>query len=340
LPPVGPRALRPILLAMVAPALLGGIGLEWLIRRSAAPPPLYPLPAFSLVERSGRPATLASLAGHAWVADFIFTRCGGVCPAMTARMARLRRELPPGVHLASFSVDPGHDTQQVLRRYADDVKAGPEWLFVTGPQADLYALATQGFKLEAFEVPPGEAQAGGDGPFLHSSKFALVDRSGQVRSYYDSTDEGAMGRLVRDVERLEAGPATRLPALNAGLNALSALLLATGYVLIRSGRREAHRRAMLAALACSTLFLASYLVHHAHAGSVAFQGQGRARAMYFALLASHVLLAATILPLALVTLSRALGERLEAHRRIARVTLPIWAYVSVTGVVIYWLLYC
>lgn len=130
-----------------------------------------------------------------------------------------------------------------------------------------------------------------------------------------------------------------LPPLNASLNALSAVLLAAGYVLIRAGRRRAHRNCMLGALASSTLFLTSYLVYHYQVGSVRFGGKGLVRAAYFAILLTHTALAAVMVPLILVTLLRALRERFDAHRRIARLTLPIWAYVSVTGVVIYWMLY-
>ena len=130
-----------------------------------------------------------------------------------------------------------------------------------------------------------------------------------------------------------------LPALNAGLNAASALLLAVGWILIRAGRREAHKRAMLSALACSSLFLTSYLVYHAQVGSVRFRGQGPVRTVYFTILISHTILAVTVVPLALVTLVRALQARFDRHRRIARVTLPIWGYVSVTGVIVYWMLY-
>lgn len=130
-----------------------------------------------------------------------------------------------------------------------------------------------------------------------------------------------------------------LPALNAALNAASALFLAVGYTLIRRGRPDAHRRAMLGALACSTVFLASYLVYHAQVGSVRFQGRGPVRAVYFTILLTHTVLAASIVPLVLVTLVRALQRRFDRHRRLARLTLPLWAYVSVTGVVIYWMLY-
>jgi uncharacterized membrane protein YozB (DUF420 family) len=130
-----------------------------------------------------------------------------------------------------------------------------------------------------------------------------------------------------------------LPALNALLNATSAVLLFVGWRLIRRGRREAHRRAMLAAVACSTLFLVSYLVYHAQVGSVRFQGQGPIRAVYFTVLVTHTILATAIVPLVLMTLVRALQERFDRHRRLARVTLPLWGYVSVTGVVIYVMLY-
>lgn len=130
-----------------------------------------------------------------------------------------------------------------------------------------------------------------------------------------------------------------LPTLNAVLNALSAGLLLWGYVLIRSGRREAHRRAMLAAVSCSALFLVSYLTYHAQVGSVRFRGTGAIRTVYFAVLLTHTVLAAAILPLVLVTLRRALRGDFARHRRLARITFPLWAYVSVTGVVVYWMLY-
>jgi uncharacterized membrane protein YozB (DUF420 family) len=130
-----------------------------------------------------------------------------------------------------------------------------------------------------------------------------------------------------------------LPALNAVLNGTSGFLIAAGWVLIRRGHRRAHKRVMLAAVACSALFLVSYLTYHFHVGSVPFQGQGPIRAAYFTILISHTILAVAIVPLVLITVTHGLRERYDRHRRIARVTLPLWAYVSVTGVVIYWMLY-
>jgi uncharacterized membrane protein YozB (DUF420 family) len=130
-----------------------------------------------------------------------------------------------------------------------------------------------------------------------------------------------------------------LPTLNASLNATAAVLLLWGWWLIRRGRREGHRRAMLGAVATSAVFLASYLVYHHEVGSVRFQGEGAVRFVYFAILLSHTILAAAIVPLVLVTLARAARGRFAAHRSIARYALPLWIYVSVTGVVVYWMLY-
>jgi uncharacterized membrane protein YozB (DUF420 family) len=130
-----------------------------------------------------------------------------------------------------------------------------------------------------------------------------------------------------------------LPAVNATLNALAALLLLTGFVLIRNRRWRAHRNVMVAALACSTLFLTSYLIYHSQVGSVRFPGTGAARTVYFTVLISHTLLAAAVPVLAGITVVRAFRGRFQHHMRIARWTLPIWLYVSVTGVVVYWMLY-
>lgn len=130
-----------------------------------------------------------------------------------------------------------------------------------------------------------------------------------------------------------------LPALNATLNGLSAIFILTGYMLIRRGQRELHKRCMLTALVTSSLFLVSYVVYHANAGSRPFPGTGIARPIYFAILITHVILAAAILPLALTTTARGLRAQYTRHVAIARWTLPIWLYVSVTGVVIYLMLY-
>ena len=131
----------------------------------------------------------------------------------------------------------------------------------------------------------------------------------------------------------------QLPILNATLNALSGVLLTTGYLMIRRRRIAAHRACMLAAFTASVLFLTSYLIYHANTGSRPFPGSGPIRVAYFSLLISHIILAATILPMAIVTLKRGLRAQYDRHIQIARWTFPIWMYVSVTGVVIYLMLY-
>jgi uncharacterized membrane protein YozB (DUF420 family) len=130
-----------------------------------------------------------------------------------------------------------------------------------------------------------------------------------------------------------------LPLVNASLNGLATVLLIVGYVCIRQRRIAAHRAAMIAAFVTSVLFLISYLIYHAHAGSRPFPGRGSIRAVYFGILITHIVLAATIPPLAAVTLWRAYRRRFDRHMKIARWTLPLWLYVSITGIVVYLMLY-
>jgi uncharacterized membrane protein YozB (DUF420 family) len=132
---------------------------------------------------------------------------------------------------------------------------------------------------------------------------------------------------------------TDLPALNATLNAIAATLLVIGYALIRRRRIRAHRRVMIGAFVTSTMFLASYLIYHANVGSRPFPGQGPIRIVYLTILITHIILAAAILPMVLITLSYGLRERFERHVPIARWTLPLLLYVSVTGVIVYLMLY-
>jgi len=130
-----------------------------------------------------------------------------------------------------------------------------------------------------------------------------------------------------------------LPVVNASLNALATILLLCGYVAIRRRKIQVHRALMLSAFVTSVLFLISYVIYHAHVGSRPFPGHGPIRTVYFTILVSHIVLAAVIPPLAAVTLWQALRSRFERHVRIARWTLPLWLYVSVTGIVVYWMLY-
>jgi uncharacterized membrane protein YozB (DUF420 family) len=130
-----------------------------------------------------------------------------------------------------------------------------------------------------------------------------------------------------------------LPLLDAALNATTAVLLTIGWTLIRRGRVAQHRAVMVTACGTSTLFLISYLTYHAHIGSKHFTGQGAIRIVYFSILLTHTVLAIVIVPMVLITLSRALRARFDRHRAIAQWTLPVWLYVSVTGVIVYVMLY-
>ena len=281
---------------------------------------------FSLVDQSGRPLRANNLAGHVWITDFIYTTCNGPCPMMTQKMGLLVRALPQDDRLrfVSFSVDPENDTPEVLKQYAATSGAtDPRWLFVTGDRATIYALGQDSFHLVS--------EKGETGP-VHSTFFALVDGSGAVRGFYRMDDALLLRRITSDVAALLPPPTVAgipihtLPTINAVLNTLSALLVGSGFWL-------------LAGCVTSTLFLVSYLTYHFHVGSVHFEGVGWMRPVYYAILISHTSLAVATVPLVFTTVSRALRGRFDRHVAIARWTLPIWLYVSCTGVVVYLLLY-
>lgn len=303
----------------------------------------YPLGSYRFIERSGREITEADLADRVWVAGFIFTRCRMSCPRITGQMAELQEELRgSGVRLVSLSVDPEHDTPSVLSSYAKTAGADSDrWWFLTGPKAATHALILDRFKVPVSE--PSEAERGpGVEDVVHSDRLALVDRGNRVVGYFDANDREAIVRLARKAKRLDNVWSGRLPTINAALNGTCAGLLMLGWVLIRSGRRRAHTATMIAAVAVSALFLACYLVYHflVVKGSVPFQGVGKGvRVAYFSILLSHTVLAVAALPLILTTLYRAARRQFDRHARVARVTFPIWLYVSITGVVVYLMLY-
>jgi protein SCO1/2 len=180
-----------VLLVVAAAALVQRL------RRPDPPPVLGQVPDFTLTNRDGRTVRRSDLAGSPWIADFIFTRCPASCPMMTARLSRLERGLPPdlGVRFVSFTVDPEHDTPEVLQKYAASFKVPDRWLFLTGDKDQLYRLSKEGFKL-GVEINP---QPNTLEPILHSTRFVLVDGEGRIRGYYDGFDEESMGRLERDL---------------------------------------------------------------------------------------------------------------------------------------------
>jgi protein SCO1/2 len=164
------------------------------------------VPAFALVERSGHPLTATDLAGHVWIASFIFTRCGGMCPALTTTLAALLRRVQTSgdqeLRAVTFTVDPTRDDPETLRRYADGFGADPSrWLFVTGDRDAVERLVRDGFRLSIAELPPEERERSPE-PITHSDRFALVDRELRIRGYYHGTDPDDVVRLERDVALL------------------------------------------------------------------------------------------------------------------------------------------
>ncbi|HEY0781141.1 MAG TPA: SCO family protein [Thermoanaerobaculia bacterium] len=186
-----------LLLALCA---IGGAAMFERLHRNPPLPSLGAVPDFTLTNRDGRTVRRADLAGKPWLADFVFTRCGASCPMMSLRLSRLDRELPQegGLKLVSFTVDPDYDTPPVLARYADTFKASDRWLFLTGPHDALYDLSQKGFKLGV------DAAGRSSDAILHSTRFVLVDRHGQIRRYYDAFDSDSMALLAPDVRTVLA----------------------------------------------------------------------------------------------------------------------------------------
>jgi protein SCO1 len=303
----------------------------------------FPLGAFGLVERTGRPVTEADFADRVCITSFIFTRCPLSCPRISSIMRSLQGKLAgTGVTLVSISVDPEYDTPAVLSEYARRFGADADrWWFLTGPKDVVYRVITDRFKLPVQPSSEADQKAGAEA-VEHSDRLALVDH-GKVVGYFDTTDPAAVAALTDRARQLDGATrpwARKLPAVNAGLNASCALLLTLGWFLIRSGRVHAHRAAMIASVIVSATFLACYLLSRYELGFVRYQGVGAARVAYFTVLLSHTLLATCgVVPLVALTLTQALRRRFHRHAAFARVTFPIWMYVSITGVVIYLMLY-
>jgi protein SCO1/2/putative membrane protein len=298
-----------------------------------------PVPDFTLTERNGTVMRRDDLLGKVWVVNFFFTNCQGDCPKTTGSMARLQERLAGwrDVTLVSLTVYPMQDTPERLRAYAADWKADAErWLFLTGPEDAVYELVQKGFAQSVTKNPISKPGYEID----HTFTLMVVDHRGRIRGYVD-------GRLPDEVDRLEVRvkelvQAKYLPTINASLNAGCALLLMLGYASVKRRWIRTHQVLMLSALVVSVVFLAAYLYYHVaitHGQPTRFSGEGTARSVYLVVLVSHTVLAAIVAPLALTTTYLGLTDRVHRHVRLARWTLPLWLYVSVTGVVVYWMLY-
>jgi protein SCO1 len=349
---------RPFAVGLALALVLGVIRAPSEVRAetSLSDEPIGEVSEFTLIERSGREVSKSDLDGKVWVACFFFTRCGTVCPQVTETMHRVQEQVRkvgyPDVVLVSISVDPENDTPEVLQAYATGHGAdGSRWLFLTGKQEDVYRLIRESFRLgvarnEGQDLFPGNE-------ISHSTRLALVDGSGKIRGLYDGRKEDEahepvndVPRLMGDIARLRGGyyPLDQIaqPRTNAVLNTASALLLIAGYLFIRGRRVGLHKTCMLIALAVSGVFLASYLYFHfiiRNGEPRRFSGPEGVRMLYLGILLTHTVLAAATAPLALFTAFLGLTARIPRHKKLARWTLPIWLYVSITGVVVYWMLY-
>lgn len=346
--------------AMLGIALFGitaaFIGKTFFARPDSSSSPLkvsHQLPEFELIDSTGQPFKRTDLKGKTWIADFIFTRCGGPCPTMSLAMSRFQKSIKPGedIKLVSITVDPDFDTQKVLSDYASSYVTKPKlWYFLTGPRQVIRKIVNEDFKLPLGD--PEAKVAPNDPTFiLHSTYFVLVDGKGRVRGYYDTTNPEAVNQVLTDAKKL-AGIQRSLPTLNALLNSTSCILLITAYIAVRKRRYALHRSLMIGAIYVSAGFLVSYLTYH-FAVHLTKPYEGPYRQVYLALLISHSILAATVLPLVLITAYRAvkaqkldqsfssaqLHENFRRHMKIARWTFPIWLYVSFTGVIVYLALY-
>jgi protein SCO1/2 len=201
------RLLFPVLVILLAAVVLvAGALWVWLSVRRAADelPVLGQVPDFALVNSDGAAVRRADLDGAPWVAGFIFTTCSGICPIMSNHMARVQNGLPDEsrAHLVSITVDPRHDTPEVLAAYARRFGARPgRWLFLTGESEAIYRLAGEGFHLAAGELPEWDPVMD-DGPFFHSSRLSLVDAEGRIRGYYEGTEPGQVDLLQQHLARL------------------------------------------------------------------------------------------------------------------------------------------
>ncbi|MBI2119209.1 MAG: SCO family protein [Elusimicrobia bacterium] len=175
----------------------------WFIRTVHKPNDLErisSLPSFSMINaHSGKPMRKADLLGKVWIAGFIFTRCSGPCPIISLNMSRLQKQLPPGIFLVTFTVDPDWDTPEVLARYAKNIHADlNQWFFLTGAKKEIYDLLYEGFKLPILEEPKNKPEF----RITHTTKLALVDKDGMIRGFYDGTDPASLKKVKKDVLKI------------------------------------------------------------------------------------------------------------------------------------------
>jgi uncharacterized membrane protein YozB (DUF420 family)/cytochrome oxidase Cu insertion factor (SCO1/SenC/PrrC family) len=336
------------------------------------------VPEFSFIEADGRTVTRADLLGAPWLAVPFFVKCTGPCPSITTDLRTRLHDALAGtdIRIVSFSLDPTLDTPTELAEYRELRLIDPArwWFLTTSDETGMRRFLTEGLKVPAQGIPPEDRGVVEYGQSItHGTRMPVIDSEGQIAGWYelaaptiikevlDSAQHEAaiaahyglvQARLLALAGRpygrapTVAGstrPYSPLPLVNACLNGTAFVLLVLGFVAIKRGRRERHELLMKLAFCASAAFLASYLYYHGvvqrQYGPTKYNGAGLARTAYFVLLVTHVVLAVVNLPMVLRTFWLAHKERWDAHRRLAKLTLPIWLYVSVTGVIVYLVLY-
>ena len=324
--------------------------------------PDRPAPDFNMTDTSGKMLSKADLKGKVWIASFLFTRCTLGCPQVAETIKALQNATKDrsDFHLVTFTVDPDRDDADELNRYAAIYGADPSrWTFLRGNQQELDKLVHDGFQMAIQRdgsKPVGES-------ITHPLKLVLIDRNGYIRSYFPGLPDAREAADVFPTEQqslraqidilLRERPWTGwfIPSaeLNALLNGLAGIFLVSGFIAIRTGNRGLHGGLMMAALTTSALFLASYLTYHLllkHGVATSFASRAPSAPAgvhyaYLGILLTHTVLAIVITPMALYVASLGLrgGSSLPRHKALARWTFPLWLYVAVTGVVVYWMLY-
>jgi uncharacterized membrane protein YozB (DUF420 family)/cytochrome oxidase Cu insertion factor (SCO1/SenC/PrrC family) len=302
---------------------------------------------FKLTERGGQTVRPRDLLGKIWVAQFFYPGCN-LCSRNTPTMQKLQEHYRGKADVRLVSIALNSDSVDTLQDFAKDHNADAEqWLFLTGPEAQVHDIVRTNFFNMSFRKK--DAAAGDE--IAHSTYLVLIDPQGSMVGFVEGTSPKAADALKIEIDKLRVRrrlegriPVTGadLPWFNALLNSTCTLLLLLGWVLIRLRYETLHKIVMLLALAVSMVFLASYLFYHfavMEMEPTRFPGAGAARFLYLGILLSHTVLAIAVAPLALYVAVQGLRDARRLHVKVARWTLPMWLYVSVTGVVVYWMLY-
>ncbi|MEM9381670.1 MAG: DUF420 domain-containing protein [Planctomycetota bacterium] len=365
-----------VLTGLLVPAAHPGLAQE-LSEGTPAPdaPSLpYAVPDFEFVDRSGASVTRESLLGQPWIGVPFFVKCTGPCPSITRDISERLMPLLEGtpIRVVSFSLDPTIDTPDKLDTYAEAFGADDErWLFVrSDSEKEMHRFLNEGLKVPVQRDP--EAEDPGLA-IVHGTRMPVVDAEGRIAGWYelrdpslDSPVSGEIGIPIDEAEPILVGRyallaararalaglewtwplkrPSRIPLVNASLNATAFVLLIAGVLAIRRGRRKLHEALMKCAFLVSAAFLACYLYYHfvvlpISGGPTKYNGVRAAKAAYLGMLLTHVVLAIVNLPMVLRVLWLAHKEDWERHKRLARWTFPIWVYVSLTGVLVYLVLY-